>query len=93
MGKAQVFHVAGKIAFPDFASQARIEPSLLADAGDRQTAIIVCGVEQAQIRQGEDLFVDRAVHRVRIALLEIGPSGASDKETVPGERHAAVVED
>ena len=47
VGEAQVFHVAGKIAFPDFAPQARVEPPFLADAGDRQTAVIVGGIEQA----------------------------------------------
>ena len=92
MGEAEVLHVAGKIADADLAADARVEAALLADAGHRQPAVVMRGVEQAIIGQGEDLLVDRAVHRRRVAALEIGAAGAADHQAISGKGHAAVVE-
>jgi hypothetical protein len=36
--------------------------------------------------------VHRAIHRRRVALLEIGAAAAADQEAITGERHAAVVQ-
>ena len=73
------------------AAEPWVEAPLLAHAGDGQPAVIMRGIEQAGIRQGEDLAVDRAVHRLRVALLEVGPSRAPDEQAVAGERHAFIV--
>src|SRR6516164_4556057 len=40
VGQPQVLHVAGEIAFAGLAAEARVEAALLADAGNRQPAII-----------------------------------------------------
>jgi hypothetical protein len=44
MRQPQIFHVAGEIAFADLAAETGVEAALLADAGDRQPAIIVRGI-------------------------------------------------
>src|SRR4029077_14175474 len=77
---------------PDLPANARVETALLADAGHGQPAIIVRWIEQAIIWQSEDLLVDRAVHRRRIAALEIRATGTADHEAIAGKGHAAVVE-
>ena len=92
MGEAEILHVAGEIADADLAADARVEAPLLADAGHGQPAVVVRWIQQAIIGQREDLLVDRAVHRRRVAALEIGPAGAADHQAIASERHAAVVE-
>jgi len=92
MRQPQILHVEGEIGLAGLAAEARIETPFLADAGHRQAAVIMRRIEQAIVRQGEDLLLHRAVHRLRVALLEIGPPAAPDQEAIAGERHAAIVE-
>ena len=92
VGQPQVFHIAGKIAFADLAAETRVEAALLADAGDRQPAIVVGGIEQARIGQAEDLLAHRVEHGARITLLKVGPPAAPDHQAIAGEGHAAIVE-
>ena len=90
--QVQIVHVAGEIGFAGLAAEARVEMPLLADAGRGQPAIIMRRIEQTIVGQGEDLLMHRAVHRARIALLEIGPAAAADQQAIAGEGHAPVVE-
>ena len=76
----------------DLAAETGVEAALLADAGDRQPAIIVGGIKQARIGQAEDLLAHRAEHGARITLLEVGSPAASNEQAIAGERHAPIVE-
>ena len=44
MRQPQIFHVAGEIALANLTAETRVEAALLADAGDRQFAIVVRGI-------------------------------------------------
>jgi len=82
MRQVEVLHVADIVAFADLAAQPGIEPLLLGDAADRETAIVVRGIEQAALGQRKDARTDRAIERPRIALLEVGAAGAADQQAV-----------
>ena len=92
MRQPEVLHVADEVALADVAAEARIEAALLGDARHREAAVVVRGIEQARRRQRQDLALHRAVHRARVALLEVGAAAAADQQAVAGERHALVVE-
>ncbi len=66
--------------------QPRVALALLADGADVAVMIIVRRVDQAIVGQGEQLFGDRTVQRLRVASLEIGSAGAVDQQRVAGER-------
>jgi len=72
--------------------KARVVELLLADAGRREAAVVVCRVDQAIVRKREDLLAHRAIERTSAALLEIGAAAAADQHRVAGEGHRAVVE-
>ena len=80
MRQVEVVHVADEVVLADLAAQARIELPLLGDAGDGEAAVVVRRIEQAGLRQREDLAVHRAVQRVRVALLEVGAAAAADQQ-------------
>ncbi len=65
---------------------------LFADARYREAAIVVPGIDEAIIRQREDLRAHRVKQAVGVAALEIGAPAAADEERVAGEGHRAVVE-
>ncbi len=50
------------------------------------------GIDQAAIRQREDLLAHRVEQRARVAFLEVGAAAAADEERVAGKGHRAVVE-
>jgi hypothetical protein len=92
VSKPHVLHIAGEITDGDVAPEARVEAALLGDAGCRKATVIVRRVEQAVIRKAEDPVMDRAIHRRRVALLEIGAAAAADQQAITGKGHAVVVE-
>ena len=49
MRQVQIVHVAGEVGFADLTSQARIEAPLFRHARHRETAIVMCGVEQTNL--------------------------------------------
>jgi len=49
-GQAEVGHVADEIVLADRFGEARIVQLLLADARDREAAIVVAGIDEAIIR-------------------------------------------
>ena len=92
MGQAEVLHVADEVLLADRLPEARVVQLLLADAGDGQAAVVMPGIDQAALRQREDLLAHRAEQRARVAILEVGAAAAADEERIAGERHRAVVE-
>ena len=47
-------------------------------------------VEQAGLRQGENLLADAAPHTVSVAGLEVGTAGTAYQQAVAGKRHILV---
>src|SRR5579864_2487320 len=92
MRQSEVPHVAGEIVFAQFAAEAGVESPFLADARDREPAIVMPRVEKAGLRQGEDMGMHRAIEGPWIALLEIGPPASANEQAVAGEGHAFVVQ-
>ena len=83
MRQPQIVHVADEIAFRKRAAEPRIEALLLGDAGHRQAAIIMGGIQQTGVGQREELQMHRAIQRTRIALLEIRAPAAADQQASP----------
>src|SRR5262249_10326277 len=92
MRQPKILHIPGEVVFTEVAAEARIEAPLLAHSGGGDAAIIVRGIKEAILGQGEDLLMDGAVHEPRVAALERGPAAAPHQEAIAGERHALVVE-
>ena len=65
------------------AAEARIALTLLPDAADVPLLIIVPRIHQRVLGKRENLVVDRAVERRRIAVLEIGAAAAVDQQASP----------
>ena len=80
MRQAEVVHVADEIALADRLAEPRVVELLLADAGGGEAAVVVAGIEQALVRQREDLSAHRAEQRARVALLEVGAAAAADQQ-------------
>ena len=57
-----------------------LKRALLADAARRAAAVVVGRIDDARRRQREQLLVHRAIQPVRVALLEVGASGAADQQ-------------
>ena len=70
------------------AAEPRIARLFLADAADPTLLIIVAGIDQRVVGQREELVVDRAVERRRVAVLEVGTAATVDQQRVAGEQRA-----
>ena len=92
MRKVQIVHVTREIDFVVFAPQARVETFFFGHARNREPAIIMRRKQQALIGQREYLLVHRAVHGVRIALLEIGAARPANKQAIAGESAGSVAQ-
>ncbi len=72
VGQSKVIHVPDEVALAPVATKARVVAFLLRDGRDATTVVVVRGIEQAFVRQRENLLVDRLVEAVRVALLKVG---------------------
>lgn len=88
-GQLQPLHQPHKLLLAQ--RQPRVQPPLLPHRCHRLTGVVMRGVQQAVVGQGEDLRVHGAVQRAGTTLLEVGPPAAPDEQSVPSEGHGAVV--
>ncbi len=65
--------------------QARVVGPFLADRADRVALVVVGRVDQRILGQLEQLVEDRVVGGVGVAVLEIGPAGSADQQSIAGE--------
>ena len=84
-------HVQHEVLLARSPAEARVESTLLRHAGDGTAAVVVAGIEQAGVRQGEDLALDRLPELAGTALLKIAAAAAADQQGITGEGHRGVV--
>ena len=87
MGELQVLHVAHEIPLAGVTTQAWVEGLLLSHGGDATAGVIVTGVEQAGLRQRQQLFVDRGPEGVGIALLKVAAAATTHEQRITAEGH------
>src|SRR5690606_31050659 len=93
VGELQVLHQLDELLLRSPAAETRVVLFLFAHRRHGEALVVMPRIEQALVGQREDLVVDRSIKRLRIALLKIGPAGATDQERISREGHRPVAGD
>src|SRR5450756_3091677 len=71
------------------AAEAGVALALLRDGRDPAFVVVVGGIDQQIVGQGEKLVVDAAVKQRGVAVLEVGAAASVDQQRVSGENAVA----
>mmetsp|Transcript_17589 Transcript_17589/g.39777 ORF Transcript_17589/g.39777 Transcript_17589/m.39777 type:complete len:290 (+) Transcript_17589:1060-1929(+) len=90
VGEAEVVHDLDELLL--VLRQPRVEGLLLEDGGAHQALVVMSRIDDALVREREDLGMNRFVQEAWVSLLEVCSPAAADEHGVSCEAHGAVVE-